>query len=236
MSGLSDELMVMNEITYVNGIWDKVSQQRNARKADSDQLRDNFDKLKVFQRKGSQGFLQKLRNELVGIAFYLEPQIDELMVSFKEQDDLKYSNEHLENEEFYEEVVKTDVAKFENHYTVWKESVVRFHKLKQEDAIQKFLNRMNSAEFVNPAQRVQIFKEIRDEQMTLFENRMKVLTALQSERPTNMTKQFVTQEEDKLRQFNEESSVIFDNLVDRIAKDMENTNEDIDILEFDLKD
>jgi len=48
---------------------------------------------------------------------------------------LKYSNEHLENEEFYEEVVKTDVAKFENHYTVWKESVVRFHKLKQEDAI-----------------------------------------------------------------------------------------------------
>ncbi|MFO0116434.1 MAG: hypothetical protein ACK521_02025 [bacterium] len=48
MSGLSDELMVMNEITYVNGIWDKVSQQRNARKADSDQLRDNFDKLKVF--------------------------------------------------------------------------------------------------------------------------------------------------------------------------------------------
>jgi hypothetical protein len=72
---------------------------------------------------------------LVGIAFYLEPQIDELMVSFKEQDDLKYANEHLENEEFYEEVVKTDVAKFEKHYTVWKESVVRFHKLKQEDAI-----------------------------------------------------------------------------------------------------
>jgi len=29
---------------------------------------------------------------------------------------------------------------------------------------------------------------------------------------------------------------VFDRLVDRLAKDMENTNEDIDIAEFDLKD
>ena len=43
MSGLTDELLLANEITYVNSVWDKVSQQRNARKADSDQLRDNFD-------------------------------------------------------------------------------------------------------------------------------------------------------------------------------------------------
>lgn len=39
-----------------------------------------------------------------------------------------------------------------------------------------------------------------------------------------------------MRQFNDESSVIFDGLVDRLAKDMENTNEDMDIAEFDLKD
>jgi len=36
MRGLSDDLLVTNEISYVNGIWDKVSQHRNARKADSD--------------------------------------------------------------------------------------------------------------------------------------------------------------------------------------------------------
>lgn len=36
MGGLTDELLVANEISYVNGIWDRVSQHRNARKADSD--------------------------------------------------------------------------------------------------------------------------------------------------------------------------------------------------------
>jgi hypothetical protein len=47
---------------------------------------------------------------------------------------------------------------------------------------------MNSSEFVNPPSRVAIFKEIRDEQMILFENRMKILKSLDSERPTGMTK------------------------------------------------
>ena len=76
--------------------------------------------------------------------------------------------EHQENDEFHEEVVKSDVEKFEKHYAAWKESVVRFHKLKQNDAIEKFLARMNSQEFVNPPSRVQIFTEMKEEQMVLF--------------------------------------------------------------------
>jgi Domain of unknown function (DUF4455) len=36
MRGLTDELLVANELAYVNGVWDKVCQHRNARKADSD--------------------------------------------------------------------------------------------------------------------------------------------------------------------------------------------------------
>ena len=46
---------------------------------------------------------------------------------------------------------------------MWKESVVRFHKLKQEDAIKKCLARMNSEEFVNPPTRVAIFDEMKEE-------------------------------------------------------------------------
>ena len=48
MSGLTDRDLLENEIQYVNQIWDSVSTHRNARKADSDQLRANFDQLKTF--------------------------------------------------------------------------------------------------------------------------------------------------------------------------------------------
>ena len=39
-----------------------------------------------------------------------------------------------------------------------------------------------------------------------------------------------------MKQFNDESGIIFDKLADKLAKDMENTNEDIDIAAFVLKD
>jgi hypothetical protein len=47
-------------------------------------------------------------------------------------------------------VTESDKAKFEEHYANFKEAVMRFHKLKQEDAITKFLSNLNSLKFVNP--------------------------------------------------------------------------------------
>lgn len=70
----------------------------------------------------------------------------------------------------------------------------------------------------------------------MYEQRTKIINELDNCRPTQLTVNFVNQQEEKLRQFNEESSVVFDRLVDRLAKDMDNTNEDIDIAEYDLKD
>ena len=90
MSGLSDELLLANEIAYVNAIWDKVSQHRNARNADSDQLNANFEQLKSFQMKGSTGFLNKLREDLISIAFLLEPQVDMLLIEYREKDEKRY--------------------------------------------------------------------------------------------------------------------------------------------------
>jgi len=65
---------------------------------------------------------------------------------------------------------------------------------------------------------------------------MSIIAELNNQRPTEFSKKFVQDLEEKLRQYNDESSVVFDKLVDRLAKDMENTNEDIDIAEYDLKD
>ena len=65
---------------------------------------------------------------------------------------------------------------------------------------------------------------------------MSVMKAIETCPPTEFTKKFIEAQEEQLKQFNDESGVLFDRLADRLAKDMENTNEDIDIAEFDLKD
>lgn len=105
MSGLTDEHLLENEIAYVNTIWDKVSQHRSARNADSEQLRANLDQLQAFQSKGSTGFLNKLRDDLINIAFLLEPQVDELLVEYRVKDEKRYEQEHTELDSFHEEVV-----------------------------------------------------------------------------------------------------------------------------------
>jgi hypothetical protein len=65
---------------------------------------------------------------------------------------------------------------------------------------------------------------------------MSVVTALDCCPPTEFTKKFVETKEEELKNYNDESGILFDKLADKLAKDMENTNEDVDIAEFDLKD
>lgn len=80
IAGLSDDKLLANEIVYVNAIWEKVGTvHRQARKEELRQLRKNFDDLKIFQQKGSGAYLNSMRQNLVDIAFFLAPEVDELI-------------------------------------------------------------------------------------------------------------------------------------------------------------
>lgn len=96
MKGLSDDLLLANEIAYVNAIWEKVSLHREQRKEEVKNLRENLDDLKVFQKKGSGGYLKSMRENLINIAFILEPEVDKLIVGWVDSESKKYEKEHEE--------------------------------------------------------------------------------------------------------------------------------------------
>jgi gas vesicle protein len=106
MSGLSDELLLANEIGYVNGVWEKVNQQRGQRKEEVQALRTGLDDLKAFQEKGSGSYLGGMRQKLVDIAFFLAPQVDELMKQQVTDENAKYAAEHEECDAFYSDIVE----------------------------------------------------------------------------------------------------------------------------------
>ena len=74
------------------------------------------------------------------------------------------------------------------------------------------------------------------EQQKLFDQRISLINQLSETHPKHLTKEFVGNVNDQLANYNEESSIMFDQLVTSLTKDMENTNEDIDIALYDLKD
>ena len=104
-----------------------------------------------------------MRQKLIDIAFFLTPQVDDLMKKQITDENAKYAAEHEECDQFYENIVVEEETKFDALYQIWKESVVRFHKIKQDDAIKRFVDSLNSKEFVNPQTRVDIFKLMKEE-------------------------------------------------------------------------
>lgn len=59
---------------------------------------------------------------------------------------------------------------------------------------------------------------------------MSLIEQLEEMHPRSLTKEFVNGLGDQLGNYNDESAVVFDSLFEELRKDMENTNEDIDIL------
>ena len=58
-----------------------------------------------------------MRSNLINIAFILEPAVDELITGWVSKEEKKYENEHLQNDEFYREVVLKEQDKFDVLYS-----------------------------------------------------------------------------------------------------------------------
>lgn len=65
---------------------------------------------------------------------------------------------------------------------------------------------------------------------------MELITQLSNSPTHSLNKDYVSQIDDHLKQINDDAQTIFDKIVEDLAKDMENTNEDADIALYDLKD
>ena len=177
-----------------------------------------------------------MRQNLIEIAFYLAPEVDSFIAKQVAEEDEKYRIEHASNDEFYSQTVQLESDKFDVLYNQWKESVVRFLLIKQEDAIKRFIDLMESKRYVNAQTRCDIFSRLKDEQLRVFGQRMEYVKQLEETASVKLTKDLVAQVEDKLRQLNDDAQSLFDEIVTNLNRDMENTNEDADIALFDLKD
>ena len=65
---------------------------------------------------------------------------------------------------------------------------------------------------------------------------MDLMRTLEETKVPHLSRDFVSGIDDRLKQTNDTAQSIFDKLVEELAKDMENTNEDADIALYDLKD
>ena len=108
--------------------------------------------------------------------------------------------------------------------------------MKQRNAIAKFLELMESDRFVNPKSRRDLFAELKQRQVQVYEQRKVIVEQMVELETENVNKDIIEKFFNRLQELNENVQAEMDKMVGLLNKDMENTNEDADIAFFDLKD
>ena len=105
---------------------------------------------------------------MIDIAFLLEQPVKELVSKWIEEDSSKYHMEHEANYAFYHSLVDSENAKFDALLDAWNERLRQFHILKQNFALESYIDRVNSFEFMNPKSRVKLFLSLKEEQVRIY--------------------------------------------------------------------
>jgi hypothetical protein len=108
--------------------------------------------------------------------------------------------------------------------------------LKQRNAIAKFLELMESDRFVNPQSRRDLFAELKQRQVQVYEQRKVIVEQMVELETENVNKDIIEKFFNRLQELNDNVQAEMDKMVGLLNKDMENTNEDADLAFFDLKD
>jgi len=95
---------------------------------------------------------------------------------------------------------------------------------------------MESDRFVNPQSRRDLFAELKQRQVQVYEQRKVIVEQMVELETENVNKDIIEKFFNRLQELNDNVQAEMDKMVGLLNKDMENTNEDADIAFFDLKD
>ena len=216
MDGLTDEALLANEIDFVNGAWEKVTVYYNARTDAVEQCLEEIKQLQDFQEKNSGLHWNKLKEDLTDTAFILEPAVITLVDDWKVKEEEKYTKEHQESFDFHANLEQSERDKHKQLKELWESRRIRFHILKQEHAIKTFQDRLDSPEFVNPEERIELFAKMKNTQIDVHNRRMNELSDLANLDTVNLTQKKVDEINTNLETINDEAQEEYD----RIAADL----------------
>lgn len=236
MAELTDEALLAHEIDFVNAAWEKVTVHHNARKDHLDQTLDEFKELQDFQQKNSGQYWNRLKEELTETAFLLEPAVIELVDEWKAKEELRYKKEHEDSYAFHQKLVEEEKEKHNKLKQEWEDRRIRFHVLKQEHALKTFQERIDSPEFVNPEERIELFDRLKHTQIEVYRKRMAQLKDLDNTNTPSLTAKKVEQVATKLDQINDEAQEEYDDIAAKLTDCIKNSNREMDTALENLRD
>lgn len=140
----------------------------------------------------------------------------------------RYKKEHEDSFNFHAQLEQDENQRYTNLRNEWEDRRIRFHVLKQENAIKTFQERIDSSEFVNPEARVRLFKRMKKNQTEVHKKRLAELKVLDNTDTNNLTVKKVEQIESKLESIDDAAQEEYDKIAVELTESINRSNNEMD--------
>ncbi|CAG9311274.1 unnamed protein product [Blepharisma stoltei] len=217
LDGLSDDVLLSKELEWLKAAFDNYDNHLKKRREEAETLRSGLFKLEKDRQTSVDSFVNLLKDQLIEIAFMLAPEVEVLVgekrsfvmqtVEEREKHIIGLMEKLWAGEEILRETYKERIEAKEE---MWR-------TVHHDYTLQQFKITMTSSRFVNPEERINMFKDLKGKQVEIFQKRLEWLTRLGNICAEELTQEKVEGFIDKISKLNNNAQLIYDEKISKIV-------------------
>ena len=236
IDGLNEETLLNKEIEWIQAAFDNVNNHTRRRKEEANNLKNGLFGIENEREKVVNNCLNNLTHELIDIAYILEADINNLVLKYKSDNyqiisekkkyTIEINEDNIIKTQQFDEEIK---GKLNQKEELWK-------IIQHNNALSQFIDKVDNKRFVNPEERVEIFKTLRDKHIDMYHTRLKFIEKTQKLPIKDLTQAYVNEKIEELNNINDKIQADYDDLIKKALSLQKVVASELDELGILLKD
>lgn len=185
------------------------------RKEEAKKLQNSLVNIENDREKTVSEYLDNLTNELIEVAYMLEADIKKLIKSFKDKTLDYISTKKFEANQIYEENLKKIEESDQSFQSELEAKNDQWRILNHNKTLSQFYDKVDGKSFVNPEERVNLFKQLTEKQIEIYNIRLKTLENICGSSGL-LSKVYIEQQIERLNIDNDKVQAEYDKIIQSI--------------------
>ena len=217
---LSESSLLGKGVEWIPSAHENLNNHMKRRRDEAKNFRNGLVGLEDERERKVNEHLVEMKNDLVDTAYMLEAGIQDLISRYKASNSQIVSQKKQVSAEINEENIKK-TQEFDDHFKEQLREKENLWKIVQHNnALSVFMDRIDSPRFVNPEERISLFKELSEKQIEMYSIRLKFLNKfdLRGKKHSkfsinDLTKQYAEERTEELNKINDKYQELYDGII-----------------------
>ena len=228
ISSFTEQVLLSKDLEYILAGYDNINSHAKKRMNEADKMKTQLYRFESEKIRSVENFLSIMKKQLIDIAFQLPPEIDTFISlkrtevtsnDHKKQKEIEtYTNRAYANEE---KLIKEINSKLKAKELFWR-------KVQHDSTLKAFLKELNSLKYVNPEERVAMFKDLKAKQEEIYQDRVEILESITEIPMQRFTQESLDHYIEKLNTLNDKAQGIYDTEIQKLVNFQKKLDADCD--------